>query len=922
MYKTTFGPQIHYVLTLLLIFFTLTSGNSVGNDVAITVSNNKTNLTCDGASDGSINITVSGGTAPYTYSWTKTNSSFNSSAEDISNLSQGTYQVTVTDSNSDSSSATITLTVVDNQKPGISAPANKTVNTDNNKCTASGVNLGSPTTNDNCGVKSITNDAPANFPLGNTVVTWTVTDDSNNTQTATQTVTVNDNQKPSISAPANKTLNTDNNNCTASGVNLGSPTTNDNCGVKSIINDAPANFPLGDTVVTWTVTDDSNNTQTATQTITVDDNQKPSISAPANKTVNTDTNNCTASGVNLGSPTTNDNCGVASVTNDAPANFPLGNTVVTWTVTDDSNNTLTATQTVTVNDNQKPSISAPANKTVNTDNNNCTASGVNLGSPTTNDNCGVASITNDAPANFPLGNTVVTWTVTDDSNNTQTATQTVTVNDNQKPSISAPANKTVNTDNNNCTASGVNLGSPTTSDNCGVASVINDAPANFPLGNTVVTWTVTDDSDNTQTATQTVTVNDNQPPITPTLSPITNWECGKKITTIPVTTDNCAGEITGTTTDPLEYNSFGSYTITWTFTDPSGLSVSVPQTINIPEPIVDIPAINGSEFCNEEVVPKINFTGNNLDNKQYNWSYKHKNGSIINIGLPTNGIGNIPEFTAKNNGSEIIEVVFTVIPFGNNCEGEPVNFSIKVKPTPTMTKPSDIIVCSGENVGPVNFPNNIFSVTGSTVQWTSDNPNVGLDAAGTGNVPGFTAINTSSGSITATITVTPSANDCEGIPETFTITVKPKPVVNEFPEAQIYCNGQTTAKLPLGSTVSGTKFNISGGAAIGLSNRTNVTEIPSYIAKTGTATVTITPVVNGCTGEPTTYAVTVNPTPTLSVNPASQQICSGETTSISLSGSAQSFNWVISEIGSNISGATEGTGSTINQTLTNTGTQP
>ena len=39
-------------------------------------------------------------------------------------------------------------------------------------------------------------------------------------------------------------------------------------------------------------------------------------------------------GVNLGSPVTGDNCTVASVTNNAPSQFPVGLTTVTWTVTD------------------------------------------------------------------------------------------------------------------------------------------------------------------------------------------------------------------------------------------------------------------------------------------------------------------------------------------------------------------------------------------------------------------------------------------------------------------------------------------------------------------------------------------------------------------------------------------------------------
>ncbi|NBU46508.1 MAG: hypothetical protein EBS34_03515, partial [Flavobacteriales bacterium] len=69
----------------------------------------------------------------------------------------------------------------------------------------------------------------------------------------------------------------------------------------------------------------------------------------ANDTVFVSTTNCAgASGVSLGTPATGDNCGVASVTNNAPSTFPVGNTTVTWTVTDVNGNTNTATQIVVV----------------------------------------------------------------------------------------------------------------------------------------------------------------------------------------------------------------------------------------------------------------------------------------------------------------------------------------------------------------------------------------------------------------------------------------------------------------------------------------------------------------------------------------------------------------------------------------------
>ncbi|XDZ57475.1 T9SS type A sorting domain-containing protein [Flavobacterium tructae] len=299
-----------------------------------------THITCAG-STGSASIAVYGGRSPYTYLWSN-----GEKTSKITGLTAGDYSCTVTDADLTTVTETFKINLIpDLESPTIVAPVNISVNLSSG-CTATGVLLGNPITSDNCAVDSVTNNAPTAFSIGNTIVIWTVKDSNNNTATATQIVTINDVTLPTIKAPASITVNT-NTNCTATNILLGTPVTTDNCTVASVTNNAPTVFPVGNTTVTWTVKDASNNIATATQIVTVKDVTLPIITAPSNVTVNT-TSNCTATGVLLGTPVTSDNCTVALVTNNAPTAFPIGNTIVTWTVTDANSNTATATQIVTV----------------------------------------------------------------------------------------------------------------------------------------------------------------------------------------------------------------------------------------------------------------------------------------------------------------------------------------------------------------------------------------------------------------------------------------------------------------------------------------------------------------------------------------------------------------------------------------------
>jgi len=518
---------------------------------------------------------------------------------DLSELLLGSNTVlwTVTDGSGNTVSCSQSVFVQDEMDPTIVCPANIIVETDSLECYASGIDLGTPIIDDNCIVTDTTNNALINYPSGLTSVVWIVTDNSGNTNSCEQTVQVIDNELPIITCPDDRVVDTDSGLCTAEGFSFGVAGATDNCAIQTISNNSVQPFAFGITDVTWTITDASGNSATCIQTIEVEDNEFPEIICPSDLTVETDVSICSASNVDLGSEIATDNCGIQMIDNDALNNYPLDLTIVTWTVIDLSGNSTTCTQSVLVIDIENPTIECPSDVTVDTDILTCVSTNVDLGNSLDFDNCSIASVVNNAQAIYDLGVSQVTWIITDGSGNTNSCLQIVNVVDNELPTITCPNAVVVDTDVNLCQVNAIALGSPNTTDNCGVQTIMNDLSLPLLEGDTVIVWTVIDDSGNSTTCAQNVTVEDNELPaiLCPAdmtfstdddLCITTNFDIGNV-----VSSDNC--EVTLIENDALSEYTVGTYTITWTVTDSNDNTASCEQSISIEDnedPIITCPS--------------------------------------------------------------------------------------------------------------------------------------------------------------------------------------------------------------------------------------------------------------------------------------------------------------------------------------------
>ena len=383
----------------------------------------------------------------------------------------------------------------------------------------------------------ITNDVPEALPLGDTLVTFTATDASGNQATGQATITVVDTTPPLVTLPESITVEAegsggvDKRNAAIEAFLNAAEATDAVDPNLTIVIDAPDLLPLGDTAVTFTVTDANGNQATGQATITVVDTIPPRVTVPESITVEGEISGGVSKGnaairaflnaveaTDIGDPN-------LMITNDAPDVLALGDTVVTFTATDASGNESKGQATITVVDTELPLISVPVGITVDGD----VIDGADRGNAAIEALLNAVEATDavdpnlevviDTPDLLPLGDTVITITATDASGNQATGQAIITVVDTTPPVVTIPDSFIVEGE----VSGGADKGNAAVEAFLNAAeatdlvdpdpTIVNNIPDILPLGDTEVTFTASDASGNQATGQATITVVDTTPPL-------------------------------------------------------------------------------------------------------------------------------------------------------------------------------------------------------------------------------------------------------------------------------------------------------------------------------------------------------------------------------------------------------------------------
>ena len=343
---------------------------------------------------------------------------------------------------------------------------------------------------------------------------------------------------------------------------------------------------LGAYTLTYTAVDNSGNQATATRTVNVVDTTAPVISLVGDSQVNLEVGSTyTDAGATASDNYDGDISSQIVVVNNVDVNT-LGSYTVTYSVSDSSSNAASVvTRTVNVVDQTAPTITILGDNPVTIEaGSTYTDAGATATDNYNNDVTSSITAYSTVDSNT-IGSYTVTYTVSDASGNQATAVRTVIVEDSTPPTIALIGSNPVTVEaGSTYTDAGATATDAYDGDLTSSITTTSDVDVNT-VGTYTVTYTVSDSSANSATASRTVNVVDTTAPVITIIgaNPV-DVDLGATYSDAGATaTDVHDGDLTSsiTVSSNVDTNTAGTYTVTYTVSDAAGNQATETRTVNV-----------------------------------------------------------------------------------------------------------------------------------------------------------------------------------------------------------------------------------------------------------------------------------------------------------------------------------------------------
>jgi len=404
--------------------------------------------------------------------------------------------------------------------------------------------------------------------VGSYTVTYTATDDQNNTSSKTRTVKVVDTTAPVITLSGGNPLTVERYST------YNEPGATADGGEAVVISGSVDTDTVGSYTVTYTATDDQNNKSSKTRTVKVVDTTAPVITLIGSNPLTVERY---ATYNDPGS--TSYGGGDVTVTSTVDTSI-VGSYTVTYTATDDQNNQTKVTRTVEVVDTIGPVITLSGDDTLTVERYST------YSEPGATADGGEDVVISGSVDTSVVGSYTLTYSATDDQNNTSSKTRTVSVVDTTAPVITLSGANPLTVERYST------YSEPGATSNGGETVIISSSVNTSIVGSYTVTYYATDDNNNNTSVTRTVEVVD-------TIAPVITLAGANPLTVERYSTYSEPGATanggeTVNITGSVNTSVVGTYTRTYTATDDQGNKTVTTRTVSVVDTTAPVITLNGN----------------------------------------------------------------------------------------------------------------------------------------------------------------------------------------------------------------------------------------------------------------------------------------------------------------------------------------